>query len=83
MAQNMRRDGCPVRHFVRNYTNNSITKGVSALEPDSIRIDFTLQSTSYETGSIHFDRVRTTNLTRCDCAQGPLLVHVIGRALIQ
>ena len=56
------------------------TKGMSALEPDSIHNDFTLQSSSYKTGSIHFDRVRTTNLTRYDRAQFPLYVHVIGRA---
>ena len=54
--------------------------GVSALKPDSIHINFTFQSTSYETGSIHFDCVRTTNLTRCDRAQGLLFVHVIGQA---
>ena len=35
-------------------------KGVSALEPDSIHIDITLQSTSYETRSIYLDHVRTS-----------------------
>ena len=60
-----------------------LNKGVSALEPDSIQIDSTLQSTSYETGSINFDRVRTTNLTRCDRAQFPLCVHVTGRAFFK
>ena len=45
------------------------SEGVSALEPNSIHIDFTLQYTSYETGSIHFDHVHTTNLTRCDYAR--------------
>ena len=28
MAKNARRDGFPVRHFVRNYTQNSKTKVV-------------------------------------------------------
>ena len=51
---------------------------MSALEPDLIHTDFTLQSTSYETGSIHFDLVCTTNLTHCNCGQGSLFVHVIG-----
>ena len=55
-------------------------QGMSALEPDSIHIDFTLQSTSYETRSIHFDHVCTTNFTHCDCAQGLLVVHMIGCA---
>ena len=43
---------------------------MSTLEPDSIHIDLTLQSTSYETGPIHFDHVRTMNLHRCDRAKG-------------
>ena len=57
-----------------------VTKGVSTLEPDSIHINFTPQSTSYETKSIHFDCFCTTSLTRCDHVQGPLFVYVIGRA---
>ena len=56
---------------------------MSALEPDSIHVDITPQSTSYETGSIHYDRICTTNPTHScnrNCAQ--LFAHVIGHAFV-
>ena len=59
-----------------------LPKDVSALDLDSIHIDLTLQSTLYETGSIHFDRVRTTNLTRDDSCTRPNYGHVIDRAFV-
>ena len=58
------------------------TKGLSALDPDSIHIDITPQSSLHMnwivTGSIHFDPVRTTNLARDDSYTKPNYHHMIA-----
>ena len=57
-------------------------EGLSALDPDSIHIDLTPQSSLrtnwIATGSIHFDPVRTTNLTRDDSYTRPNYRHMIA-----
>ena len=57
-------------------------KGLSALDPDSIHIDFIPRSTSYGSGSIHFVRVHTTNLTRDDSYTRRNYGHVIDHAFV-
>ena len=58
------------------------SKGLSALDPDSIHIDLTPQSSLrtnwIATGLIHFDPVRTTNLTCDDSYTRPNYRHVIA-----
>ena len=58
-------------------------KGMFTLEPDSIHIDLIPQFTSYETGSIHYDRVcPTTQLTACTRNSAQLFFHMIGPAFV-
>ena len=61
---------CPHLNWIRSTS-------ISHFNPLRMKPD---QSTSYETRLLHFDHVLTTNLTRCDRAQCPLFVHVIGCA---